>query len=172
MPLADALYAALREAGFRVWLDRNELGHDLETGMREGITKSAVFVALVSPDYAASAPCMFELRQAAVAGKPLVACCVEPGFWRAWTLADGATRAVPDDHDMARLARLKTHLFVDLAAASRVDWTQCPVPPEQRRALTHLDAALPRLLNLVKSAAAGEPDVVSAAAQPDEPATT
>ena len=99
-------------------------------------------------------------------GKPLVACCVEPGFWRSWTLADGATRAVPDDHDVARLARLKTHLFVDLAAAARVDWTQAPVPPEERRALTHNEAALPRLLRLVKSAAAGEPEQ---AAPPDEP---
>ena len=155
VPLADALYAALRGAGFRVWLDRNELGHDLHTGMCAGIASSAVVVALLSPDYAASAACMFELRQAAEAGRPVVACAAEPGFWRSWLLADGMTRAVPEGHDMVRLARLTTHLFVDLGDASKVDWTQAPVPPEERRRLTHAEAALPRLLRLVKEATAG-----------------
>jgi len=154
VPLVDAVYVALREAGLRVWLDRNEMGRDLRADMRAGIARSAVFVLLASPDYAASANCLFELRAAAAAGKPVVAACAEPRFWRLWTLADGMTRAVPDEHELARLAGLAAFLFADLGEAARVDWLQAPVPAEERRRLTHAPEALPRLLRLVKDAQA------------------
>ena len=149
-PLADEIYIALRAAGLRVWLDEHEVGMDLAASMSEGIAKSYVVVALVSLDYAASPNCMHELREAARLGKPLVTCCVEPGFWKTWTreLPDGAvTRAVPDDHELARLAHLATHLYADLGASSRVHWVGDAVSAADRRTL-QVPEALPRLLKL------------------------
>ena len=155
-PLTDEIYIALRASGLRVWLDEAEMGLDLHASMSEGIAKSDVVVVLVSPDYAASSNCMHELREAARMGKPLVTCCVEPGFWKAWThtLPDGAIeRLVPDDHELARLAHLATHLFADLGAASRVHWAGDTVTAADRRAL-QLPEALPRLLKLFGEALA------------------
>ena len=148
-PLADEVYVALRAAGLSVWLDEAEMGLDLAASMSEGIAKSSVVVALVSPDYAASVNCLFELRSAVAAGKPLITCCVEPGFWRGWLTADGSgARAVPDDHELAGLARLSTHLFVDLGACARVNWASEAVAPAERR-LLQAPEALPRLLRLL-----------------------
>ena len=94
---------------------------------------------------------MFELKTARDSGKPIITCVVEPGFWTTWTLPDGS-RAVPDDHEWVALARLKSRLFVDLGAASRVNWQHEPVPLDERRRLTHAPEALPRLLKQIKEA--------------------
>ena len=152
-PLADELYLALRAAGLRVWMDSVEMGHDLQASMSEGIAKSDVVAVLASPDYARSGPCLFELRSAAGAGKPLVACCVEPGFWRGWGLApDGSgARALPDEHELVALARLGTHLFADFGEASSVNWAAERVSDADRKKLT-LPEALPRLLALIDAA--------------------
>ena len=143
------MYLALRAAGLSVWIDEAEMGHDLMASMSEGIAKSSVVVVLASPDYAASANCLFELRSAVAAGKPLITCCVEPGFWKGWGVAATGARTVPDDHELARLARLSTHLFVDLGEASRVHWaSEAAVSPADRRTL-QAPEAMPRLLRLL-----------------------
>ena len=61
---------------------------------------------------------------------------------------------MPDDCELARIARLDSHLFVELGDASRVDWQLDIVPTLQRRKLTHARSALPRLLALVQEAQA------------------
>ena len=154
-PLADEVYRALRAAGLRVWMDELEMGHDLAASMSEGIAKSDAVVMLVSPSYAASGPCMFEARAAVAAGKPLVACCAEPGFWRSWRAADGSgATALPDEHELVSLARLTTHLWVDLGEASAVAWAaEAGVPADERQRLARPEA-LPRLLVLVEAALA------------------
>ena len=169
-PLADELYLALRAAGMRIWKDDLEMSHDLAASMSEGIAKSEVVVMLVSPAYAASEPCMYEARATAAAGKPLVTCCVEPGFWRSWLAADGSgTPALPDDHELVALARLKTHLFVDLGEASKVNWAGDSVPPSERKKLA-LPEALPRLLELL--AVARKAGAGAAAMAQDAPTVT
>jgi hypothetical protein len=150
-PLTDAIYSALRADGFTVWLDSNNMRGDLQASMREGISSSSVVVVLVSPDYARSKNCMFELKAAHDTGKPIVTCIVEPGFWTTWALRDGS-RAVPDNHELVALARLNAHLFVDLGKASRVNWQHEPVSFDERRLLTHEAEALPRLVTLIKEA--------------------
>jgi hypothetical protein len=96
------------------------------------------------------ANCLFELRSAVAAGKPLETCCVEPGFRRSWLAADvSGARAVADGHELVALARLGPHLFVDLGEASRVHSTsEASVRPAERRTL-QAPEALPRLLRLV-----------------------
>jgi len=175
-PLTDALYAALRAEGLKVWLDSEEMGADLAASMRAGVARSAAFVVLASPDYAASAACMFELRNAAAAGKPVVTCVVEPGFWRTWGLGGGGgggggdaagaagasgasgasgvagVRSVPDDHELARLAGLATRLYIDLGEASRVDWVHAAggAVAEADAATLQRPEALPRLLQQLR----------------------
>jgi len=136
-------------------MDELEMSHDLAASMSEGIAKSEAVVLLLSPAYAASGPCMFEARAAAAAGKPLVACCVEPGFWRGWLAADGSgARALPDEHELVGLARLTTHLFVDLGEAAGVNWASDGGVPAAERAKLTLPEALPRLLALLGAARA------------------
>jgi hypothetical protein len=161
-PLTDALYAALRAEGLKIWLDSEEMGADLAASMRAGIARSAAVVVLASPDYAASAACMFELREAAAAGKPIVTCVVEPGFWRTWVQGGGGSggggggaagsRSVPDDHELVRLAGLATRLYVDLGEASRVDWARAGggAVAEADAATLRRPEALPRLLQQLR----------------------
>ena len=40
-----------------MWLDSNEMGHDLIVSMADGISKSDVVLALLSPDYGRSRQC-------------------------------------------------------------------------------------------------------------------
>ena len=63
-PMTDAIYYTLKEHGLRVWLDSNEMGHDLKASMADGIARSDVVLALISSDYQSSKQCMFELRSA------------------------------------------------------------------------------------------------------------
>jgi hypothetical protein len=168
-PLTDALYAALRSEGFNVWLDSVNMGHDLQASMRTGVAASDCVLVLLSPDYAASVNCMFELREAAAAGKPIVTALVEPGFWKSWVLADGATRAVPDDHEAVALAKLNSHLFADLGEASRVDW-RADVDDADRELLVARPEALPRLRELLRSATRA-PNGADAARPPSQQRT-
>ena len=97
---------------------------------------------------------MFELHSAVTMGKPLVTCCVEPGFWKGWGVGASGARSVPDDHELARLARLSTHLFAVLGEASRVHWaSEGAVTPAERCTL-QLPEALPRLLRLLSESRA------------------
>jgi len=148
----------MRAAGLRVWFDELEMGHDLHASMSGGIAKSDVVVVLVSPDYAASATCMFELRAAVAAGKPVVACLAEPGAWQGWqgvtgSAGPGGRLALTPGHELVALARLKTHLYCELGEASRVAWAaEGGVAPADRRHLLAAEA-LPRLLSMVVQAA-------------------
>ena len=164
-PLATEVYVALLHEGFSVWLDDVEMKHDMHKSMYEGVSNCDVVVALITPDYAASENCLFELRCAASAKKPVVACCAEPGFWRSWKLADGS-RAIPDEHEVAGLSNLQKNQWVDLGEASSVDWTAEPVPDAERRKLTQKPEALPRLLKLVREMIAGAAAVGGGGAAP------
>jgi hypothetical protein len=72
-----------------------------------------------------------------------------PGFWKGWTAQDGS-RVMPDDHELAREADLVGSMFVDLGAASALDWA-APAPPDEAvlRPLLHAETALPCLLKLL-----------------------
>jgi hypothetical protein len=50
-PLTTDVYLRLIDAGFRVWLDTVEMGHDMEASMEGGIAKSGCVVALLSARY-------------------------------------------------------------------------------------------------------------------------
>ena len=58
----DQIYFALKEHGLRVWLDSNEMKLNLRASMADGIAKSELVLALLSPDYQRSRQCMYELR--------------------------------------------------------------------------------------------------------------
>ena len=164
-PLVTEVYLALMAEGVSVWLDDVEMKHDMHKSMYEGVSNCDLVVALVSPDYAASGNCLFELRCTAAAKKPVVACVVEPGDWRRWALPD-SSRAVPDEHEMARLANLQGNMWVDLGEASCVDWTAEPVAEAERRKLTQKPEALPRLLKLVREKIASAAAVGGGGAAP------
>jgi len=158
------VYLSLRTAGLSVWLDEKDLGMDLQASMSEGIAKSGIVVALISPDYATSASCLYELRAAVAIGKPLITCCVEPGFWKTWVLANGE-RAIPDAHEVVGLARLATHLFVDLGNCARVQWASEATSAAERRALLQAPTAMPRLLKALAETRAALAAAEDAAAQ-------
>ena len=148
-PLTQQVYAQLRDAGFRVWMDVCDMGHNLVSSMKEGIDNSECVVVLLSPDYVRSRACCFELKYASESGKPIIVCMVEPGFWRAWRNADGSVTIDPNG-EVAVCARLEQQMFVDLAEASKVDWKDIDAVSEaDRRKLNELPVAMPRLRQLL-----------------------
>ena len=74
------VYAALVEAGYRVWYDENEMGWNLEESMRNGIAQSTVFLCCISSKYQKRPNCMFELKETAsrYPNKKIISLLLEP----------------------------------------------------------------------------------------------
>ena len=139
-PLTTEVYLRLLDAGLRVWLDTEEMGHDMVASMRGGIASSACVVALLSERYNARPNCLLELRAAKDAGKPVVAC-----------LADAAEGWFPAaDSEVSALVKTQERLMPDLRAAAAVDWREVDVGAEKREMLTKEPNALPKVLRLVR----------------------
>ena len=141
-PLTFEVYQRLVDAGFRVWLDKAEMGHDMDVSMQNGIAKSGCVVALLSSRYGtkpdpAKDNCLKELRWASATGRPIIACLADPdaGWFPA---ADGEVARLVGTH----------HLFPDLRAAAAVDW-RADVSAGEREVLTKVPGALPKLLQFV-----------------------
>jgi serine/threonine protein kinase len=71
-PLLSHVYSLLFKAGYRVWYDQNDMGHNMEESMRQGIERSTVVVACVSRHYQTRPNCMFELKEATICNKPIL----------------------------------------------------------------------------------------------------
>jgi hypothetical protein len=138
-PLTTEVYLRLIDAGYRVWLDTAEMGHDLVASMTGGIEKSGCVVALLSERYGTRPNCLLELRAAKDAGKPVVACLADaaPG----WFPAAGS--------EVAALVNTAQRLLPDLRAAAAVDW-RAGVGAAEREVLTKAPTALPKVLQLVR----------------------
>jgi hypothetical protein len=148
-PLARQVYEQLRDAGFRVWMDVYEMKHKIDTSMKEGINNSECVVVLLSPDYARSRACCFELKHASESGKPIIVCMVEPGFWKTWKNADESVCIDPKG-EVAAWARLEQQMFVDLSEASEVDWKNPhKVSKADKSKLIEMPKAIPRLRQLL-----------------------
>ena len=147
-PFALTIERALSHVGgLRVWFDNRpdgsgEMTSDTNASMRKGVAGSTVAVVLMSPDYANSKNCRFELDAIREFKKPFVICLVEPGFWTTWLLPDGS-RAVPNDHSVAKDSGLAAgrELFVDLGDV---------LDASSLEALHHKPDKFPMLLKLVK----------------------
>ena len=136
-PLTTEVYLRLLDAGYRVWLDTAEMGHDMVASMEGGIAKSGCVVALLTERYGTRPNCLLELRAAVDAGKPVVACLADaaPG----WFPGAGEVRDLLGAH----------HLFPDLRAAAAVNW-RADVNAGERETLTKAPGALPKVLQLVR----------------------
>ena len=77
-PLSFYLFRELQRVGKRVWFDNFDMPQDLGEGMKEGVSRATVVVALISKKYALSKACMFELQTANEQGKRIVPVIVEP----------------------------------------------------------------------------------------------
>ena len=81
-PFVVHLFDVFTKLGFRVWLDQNNLGHNMTASMQEGIEKSTVMMSFVDQNYQQSMNCQEELQYARnVAKKPVVVVIVEGNFW-------------------------------------------------------------------------------------------
>ena len=140
-PLTTEVYLRLLDAGYRVWLDTAEMGHDMDASMRGGIASSGCVVALLSERFGTRPNCLLELRAARDAGKPVVACLADatPG----WFPGAGEVRDILGTH----------YLFPDLRAAAAVDW-RADVSAAEREVLTRAPNALPKVLQRVREALA------------------
>jgi len=102
-PLTLSIFAALEAAGLRVWLDKVDMGRDLNASMKHGIEKSGCVVALMTRRYGTDADalarraawdaaregrcpdewdpkednCVKELTWAKECGKAVIACLVD-----------------------------------------------------------------------------------------------
>ena len=107
-PFVVHLYEVFTKLGFRVWLDQNNMGHDMTASMKKGIENSSVTISLVDQNYQQSKHCQAELQHARnVAKKPVLVVIVEGDFW-SWST-----------DTFKALCDVKTKMFADL---SRVWW--------------------------------------------------
>ena len=103
------LVKMLTEAGYRVWIDRKDMSHDMTQAMVSGITAATVFLCLISREYQSSKNCMFELDNAKSMGKPIITLVAQPKPF------DWASPA------LLEAASLSTHLFVDISSIAADD---------------------------------------------------
>ena len=81
-PFVVHLYEVFTKLGFRVWLDQNNMGHDMTASMKKGIENSTVTMSFVDQSYQQSKNCQAELQHARNgAKKPVVVVIVEGNFW-------------------------------------------------------------------------------------------
>lgn len=69
-PLAVAVYTLLTKAGYRVWLDRTQMGANIEEDMKKGIAASRMAILLVSCEYVARPNCKLEWQTVLSLRKP------------------------------------------------------------------------------------------------------
>jgi hypothetical protein len=146
-PATTFVLRALRDSGFRVWVDVDQMGHALKTSMREGIAASTVVVALVSRRYAARPNCKLELRAARETGKAIVSCLVEPDEkW--WPPTSAMTI---NERELAAAINPAAKMLADLRKACAAgEWASASGSlPAAQRALLNADDAVPRLVRLV-----------------------
>ena len=106
------LFEMLTGLGYRIWLDQNNMGHNMPASMQTGITQSTVTMAFVDPDYQQSANCMFELEHARQSKKPVSVVVTEGNIWN-W-----GTDAFKSACD------IKTKMYTDLGeVANQPGWT-------------------------------------------------
>lgn len=156
-PETKAVLRALCAAGWRVWVDKEQLGRDFKADMEKGVAASAVFVALVSRKYARSWACReVELAEAVRLRKPIVGCVVEPddAEKRRWLLDDGAKAKTPGEQEVA--AVLKDTMLATLGnATAAAEWgdgsSGASLPAAQTERLNNPEG-VPRLLQLVTAA--------------------
>ena len=157
-PLAMEIVKELRERGYSTWFDVYNMRTDLEASMRAGISTSKCVVVLLSPDYAISKNCAFELDVALRSGKPIITCLVEPGgdigegqWWTAWEHPWTREKAMGKDKVadwmdvFHRNLKLDTQLASFFGQAAEVkNWDQASAAD---CSLLHHSTAMPRLLN-------------------------
>ena len=135
----------LIDAGYRVWLDTNEMRANPEESMRAGINASSCVLALLNERYGRSRNCLFELTYAVRdARKPVIGC-----------LADSAPHWFLNSA-LKELLNPQTSFFVDLRPAAAVDWEAAAgVSAADRELLTRSPNAMPKILQLVQDLVPG-----------------
>ena len=105
------LFDVFTKLGFRVWLDQNNMGHNMMTSMQQGIDQSTVTISLVDQNYQQSKNCQRELEYARnVAKKSVVVVIVEGNFW-SWST-----------DIFKELCDIKTKMYVDLSEVACQAW--------------------------------------------------
>jgi hypothetical protein len=137
-PLLSHVYRMLTKAGYKVWYDMNDMGHDLNESMKQGIQNSAVVVACVNTVYQSRPACMFELAEArSIEGKQIVSVVLEenPFVW-----------ASPE---LEELCRLRRTMWVDISAIAKDPVWVSESGPE-RKLLQQLQTSLTPLFKLLR----------------------
>jgi serine/threonine protein kinase len=151
-PETKVVHSELSDDGLRVWVDKDQMGHDLVASMKEGVAASTVVVALISKKYAGSWPCQVEFAEAVKLGKPLVACIVEPDDLLSkpparWLFDQ--RRGAASSHEQKIFETIKKDNVVFLGRVTALPWGQDGVLSEEQKAELLRPEAIPRLLRCV-----------------------
>ena len=119
-PICQHMCQLLRRHGYRVWMDEDNMGYDIQKSMCRGIENSTVTIACVNAHYQTRPNCMWELRHARSAGvdKPVLAVFLDED-------PRGSSWANDEVKD---LCRVDTHLFFDLGRLARDPSWIAPAP--------------------------------------------
>jgi len=157
-PFLKFIYRILCRLGYRVWYDKNEMGHRTDKSMATGILQSKTVIICVNTRYQASKACMFELEEARRQNKTVITLVVEPGFF---PRKQGGVQVVGSawaDETLKRLCEVSTTLFagdeeddnkvpVGLATlAAKYDWKDTVT----ESMLEELNGKMPPLLKLLR----------------------
>lgn len=112
-PFLCHLYYILSKAGYKVWYDQNNMGHDLSKSMSAGIEKSKAVVVCANKNYQNRPNCMYELKEARRLHKTVFVLLVDPDE----KIFEWAT------DDMKDLCRVRTTMFHGVGNYSKYDWS-------------------------------------------------
>ena len=151
-PETKVVQSELSNNGLRVWVDKDQMGHDLVASMKDGVAASTVVVALISKKYAASWPCRLEFDEAIRLGKPLVACIVEPDDLLTkpparWLFDQ--RRGAASSHEQKIFETIRKDNVVFLGRVTALLWGPDGVLSDEQKAELLRPEAMPRLLTCV-----------------------
>jgi serine/threonine protein kinase len=109
-PFLSHVYSELVKLGYKVWYDQNDMGHNLEQSMKDGIDSSKVVLVCANSLYQERQNCMYELREAHKKGKSIVTLAIEKNPF-AWA-----------NEELKLLCDLQKTMFVDIGEVAEMNW--------------------------------------------------
>jgi serine/threonine protein kinase len=139
-PIVQYIHRYLCRFGYRIWIDVEDMGWDLEYSMTQGIENAHYTLACLSSIYQSRENCMFELRKAQQQGKPIIAVFIEDDYFN-------------KAHDEVKtICDFKNKLFCDGLGTIAGDqgWKSNDGP--SRDLVCKLEKDMPELVRIIQSA--------------------
>jgi hypothetical protein len=156
-PLVKRLAERLKQAGYRVWLDVEQMSGSTLEAMAGAVEGAAAVVMCLSAKYQASRNCRLEGEYAHLVSKPIVPVLLTPWPWRAtgWLGLITGSKLYFDFTEDARFEAKCAELLAELHRAVG--------PPRASHAALHAGASCSAAVSAAAAASASDSDSASIA---------